>query len=639
MIENFIGKLDDAEYRARQRGDTPAIGGSGLVLIERNSPAHHVANQASMRESKPGAFGSLVHCLVLEPETFAGRYYVRPDVVERESVPEPRQVKAAAGPTPYKVATPELHKRDALEVVLLEGFEIYKTGAGAWSFPMSSLLDETDTGADRVWQSKVDALDAVATLNPYAFSDYRDATLRFPARDVADHAARVVDGGRWIIVDAEPHTCEACAGAGCYQAEDPAVITTECFRCEGSGLVLGFATQSEAKAHAAALSGWTVDGVEFHKTKKALLEAAAASSSGEPSGWTVDGVEFYSTKKALLEQSDACHRWALVGAVESGPWYRTRDDAAAACVELAGGREVVSLADFARAGDAVDAAAAHPVAGALLNACDAFELSVLWHDIANGVDCSGQLDAYAANTDGIDLPGVYIEPGRRVGIDLKTTGRLVTPGTESRIVLDGGHHIQAAHYMDGCEANGKPLDAWIMIYVETKAPYGVRVVQLGETFLALGRYRRGLALAKVAAWNALPANADPPSYEPACVTVEPPARAVPDVVGDADWSDWMEASKTSAREAAIQAARDEHADAEDDTSRIEGALTALFDGRAKMARRAVELANDGEYSAALAASDGIIGVDDKIAALRHEHATAEIRTAKAWAALQGVRNG
>ena len=58
-----------------------------------------------------------------------------------------------------------------------------------------------------------------------------------------------------------------------------------------------------------------------------------------------------------------------------------------------------------------------------------------------------------------------------------------------------------------------------------------------------------------------------------------------------------------------------------------------------MARRAVELANDGEYSAALAASDGMIGVDDKIAALRHEHATAEIRTAKAWAALQGVRNG
>ncbi|MCP4738590.1 MAG: hypothetical protein GY873_30860 [Bosea sp.] len=497
MIENYIGKLDDAEYRARQRGDTPAIGGSGLVLIERNSPAHHVANQASMRESKPGAFGSLVHCLVLEPETFAARYYVRPDVVERESVPEPRRVKAAAGPTPYKEDT--------------------------------------------------------------------------------------ADGER--------------------------------------------------------SRGWTVDGVEFYKTKKALLEAAAESNSGEPSGWTVDGVEFFKTKKALLEQSDACHRWALVGAVESGPWYRTRDDAAAACVELAGGREVVSLADFARAGDAVDALTAHPVAGALLNACDAFELSVLWHDVQNGVDCSGQLDAYAANTDGIDLPGVCIEPGRRVGIDLKTTGRLVTPGTESRIVLDGGHHIQAAHYMDGCEANGKPLDAWIMIYVETKAPFGVRVVQLGETFLALGRYRRGLALAKVAAWNALPADADPPSYEPACVTVEPPARAVPDVVGDADWSDWMESSKTSAREAAIQAARDEHAAAEDDTSRIEGALTALFDGRAQMARRAVELANDGEYSAALAASDGMIGVDDKIAALRHEHATAEIRTAKAWAALQGVRNG
>lgn len=516
MIKNYIGKLDDAEYRARQRGDTPAIGGSGLVLIERASAAHHTANQARMRTSAPGAHGTLIHCLALEPDTFAHRYAIRPDVVERFDVPEPRRVIAP---------------------------ELVKTEEG-WS------------------------------------------------------------------VEGHGHECRACSGQGCTAHEIPDFITKECTECSGAGLVGAvFATQAKAKAHRATVSGWTVDGFTFFATKKAL------------------------------EKTGACHRWALAGSVECGPWYRVRDDATAHAATLAGDRIPVSVADYERATDAADALTAHPVAGRLLDDADATELSVLWHDLANGIDCSGQLDAYLANTDGIDLEGLCIEPGRRVGVDLKTTAKLLDPAHDARRILDGGHHIQAAHYMAGCAANGQPLDAWIMIYVETVAPYGVRVVQLGEQFLALGRYRRDRALAKVLAWQALGADAMPPSYAPRCITVEPPAYAVPDAVGDVVWSDWIAEGASAGRDALVAAARAEHCAAEDDVERIEAALGGLIAGRAELARSSVAHALDGEYGAALAESDGMTAIGTQIEAARVEHASAEICVAKAWAKLQGVRHG
>ena len=480
MINNYIGKLTEAEYRARQRGDTPAIGGSGLVLIERASAAHHVANQARMRTSAPGAHGTLIHCLALEPDTFAHRYAIRPDVVERFEVPEPRRVIAP---------------------------ELVKTEAG------------------------------------------------------------------WSV----------------------------------EGLI--FATQAEAKAHRATVSGWTVDDLTFYPTKKAL------------------------------EKTGACHRWALAGSVGCGPWFRVRDDATAHALTLTGDRIPISMADYERATDAADALAAHPVAGRLLDDADATELSVLWHDERNGIDCSGQLDAYLANTDGVDLDGLCIEQGRRIGIDLKTTAKMLDPAHDARRILDGGHHIQAAHYSDGCAANGQPLDAWIMIYVETVAPYGVRVVQLGEQFLALGRYRRDLALAKVLAWQALDAGAMPPSYAPRCVTVEPPAYAVPDAVGDVVWSDWIAEGASAGRDALVAAARAEHCAAEDDVERIEAALGGLIAGRAELARSSVAHALAGEYGAALAESDGMTAIGTQLEAARIEHAAAEIDCARAWAKLQGAKNG
>jgi len=642
MIENFIGKLDEQEYRARQRGadgGAPAIGGSGLVTIERLSAAHHVANQAKMRESTVGAHGTLIHCLLLEPETFARRYYVRPDVVERFDAPEPYKVDAPAGAEPYKVSAPALVKRDALEVVLLEGYAVEKDEDGAWTFDEASVgaigndaLDALAVLAESVevsWPTRREATEAAAALDPWAFSDYADATLRFPNKEAADFAAKRIDGGRWIVAGAAAHWCEACGGTGASDTD-----SDSCWRCYDTGAALGFATQADAKAHAATVSGWTLNGVEFYKHKKDVPVVVADG----PSGWTGDGVDFYPAKKALLEESDVCSRWALAGSVETGPFFRTRELASEHAKAEAGDRIPITLADYARATDAADAVTAHEVAGQLLNAADATELSVLWHDKANGADCSGQLDAYLANTDGVDLPGLCIEPGKRIGVDLKTTSKLLAPGTEARTILDGGHHIQGAHYMNGCAANGKPLDAWIMIYVETHAPYGVRVVRLGETFLALGRYRRERALARVREWLALGAEALPPSYVETCTTVEPPAHAVPDAVDEASWSDWVSASKVDAHAVIVAALEVEHGDAAGDVGRIEAALAAVFAGKSELARKAVAHASAGDYGAALAVSDGIPSVDDEIAALRLEHAAAEIHLAKSYAALQEARN-
>jgi len=639
MIDNFIGHLEEHDYRSRQGAG--AIGGSGLARIDSHSIAHWRADVERMKTSTPGAFGTLVHCLLLEPTAFASRYFVRPDALQRLDMVEPRKVDADAAAAPHKVAAPELHKRDALEVVLLEGFEVYKCGMGGWSFDESAQLDDSGSDAAVAYDTKRAALEAASTLDPYAFSDYAGKTMRFASKEDAEFVTRAIDGGRWIIrelaEDGEayalaPHMCEACAGAGATMAEDPAVITIECWRCYGAGLANGFATQAEAKAHAATVSGWTLDGVTFYKHKKDV----PAVASDKPSGWTVNDVDFYATKKELLE-TDAGKPWRLSDSVD-GPFFRTRDDANAHAAERAGARIPITLADLERASDCVRAVESHEVAGPLLAAMGERELSVLWHDTDNDADCSGQLDAYGENEAGVELEGLFVEAGKRIGLDVKTTGKLVAPGDESKTILNGGHHIQGAHYMAGCAANSKPVDTWIMLYIETAAPHGVRVVQLGETFLALGRYKRELALDKVKAWRAMGAEALPPSYPSRCVTVDPPEWAVPAAVGDAEWADWLEAGKVDKKAEALQLARDAHSLAEDVVERIERELDAVLDGRSKLAAEAVAAARDGEYGTACTLTDGFAATDAKIDHLRGEHVAAERTLREAYAALQGARN-
>ncbi|MEI6747368.1 MAG: PD-(D/E)XK nuclease-like domain-containing protein [Methylococcaceae bacterium] len=71
--------LTDAEYFAHS-----AINCSGLKLISSKTPLHFKHQQTAPRkETAAMTIGSAVHCAVLEPEHFAQRYIVAPDVDKR----------------------------------------------------------------------------------------------------------------------------------------------------------------------------------------------------------------------------------------------------------------------------------------------------------------------------------------------------------------------------------------------------------------------------------------------------------------------------------------------------------------------------------------------------------------------------
>lgn len=71
-------------------------------------------------------------------------------------------------------------------------------------------------------------------------------------------------------------------------------------------------------------------------------------------------------------------------------------------------------------------------------------------------------------------------------VDLKTT-QDARPETFVRSVLAFGYHVQAALYVDACEAiDGKKRD-FLWLAVEKDAPYGVQIFQASEAMINQGR--------------------------------------------------------------------------------------------------------------------------------------------------------
>jgi hypothetical protein len=95
------------------------------------------------------------------------------------------------------------------------------------------------------------------------------------------------------------------------------------------------------------------------------------------------------------------------------------------------------------------------------------ELSVAWKDGASGVLCKGRLDRHSPG-----LPGGAI-------VDLKTT-RDASPLTFERSIFSYGYHRQAAMYLAGAKALGIAAKHYVIIAVESSAPFGVSVYRLTE---------------------------------------------------------------------------------------------------------------------------------------------------------------
>lgn len=134
------------------------------------------------------------------------------------------------------------------------------------------------------------------------------------------------------------------------------------------------------------------------------------------------------------------------------------------------GIQIVKNDDYEKAQMMADAVRDHPQAKMLFQKYIAEE-PIYW--TFDGVPCKAKPDIVAE---------VY---GRRFIADLKTT-ESVNPEAIRKSIAKWGYHRQAAWYLSGMEAVGKPCEAFIFIFVEKTYPYLVTMCQLDEDALAKG---------------------------------------------------------------------------------------------------------------------------------------------------------
>lgn len=132
--------------------------------------------------------------------------------------------------------------------------------------------------------------------------------------------------------------------------------------------------------------------------------------------------------------------------------------------------QIVKNDDYEKAQMMADAVRDHPQAKMLFQNYIAEE-PIYW--TFDGVPCKAKPDIVAE---------VY---GRRFIADLKTT-ESVNPEAIRKSIARWGYHRQAAWYLSGMEAVGRPCDAFIFIFVEKTYPYLVTMCQLDEDALAKG---------------------------------------------------------------------------------------------------------------------------------------------------------
>lgn len=169
----------------------------------------------------------------------------------------------------------------------------------------------------------------------------------------------------------------------------------------------------------------------------------------------------------------------------------------------AGGKVVLTAAEYATVSAAWNAIKVHPIAGKIIRAAELTEKSVTYTDPETGADCRFRFD-------GIAGPIVF---------DIKTIAEC-SMDKITRAVFDFGYHIQAAHYLTGLETLG-PSTEWrfMFLFVETSEPWRVRVVELEAAIAELGRFERAALIRDLLARNASGDWSEPGENEVCSVSV------------------------------------------------------------------------------------------------------------------------
>lgn len=177
---------------------------------------------------------------------------------------------------------------------------------------------------------------------------------------------------------------------------------------------------------------------------------------------------------SVLEPNTFIERYMVAPKVDK----RTKEGKAIWAELEAGGKTVLSGDDFQQ--------------------IDAITAAVRSHDTASRILAEGSSEV-SVFTDILETPAKCRIDWHRPGVltDLKTTDD-ASPSGFSRSVANYGYAMQAAWYLDCCEAAGLDARTFIFIAVEKSPPYAVAVYELTPESIEVGRiqYQRALALYK-----------------------------------------------------------------------------------------------------------------------------------------------
>jgi hypothetical protein len=169
------------------------------------------------------------------------------------------------------------------------------------------------------------------------------------------------------------------------------------------------------------------------------------------------------------------------GEAAKNRWATSEGKAILAELSEGGAKTVLSEDDFERVERMIEEIYSHPTAGPLFSGGKT-EQSAFWRDPDSGVLCRARPD--------------YLRSDLQV--DLKTTED-ASLSEFSRKVASLGYHRQAAFGMDGLrEITGQGSIGWVLVAIETAAPFGIGVYVLDDASIGLGRNEYKGALTRIA---------------------------------------------------------------------------------------------------------------------------------------------
>lgn len=133
-------------------------------------------------------------------------------------------------------------------------------------------------------------------------------------------------------------------------------------------------------------------------------------------------------------------------------------------------KKIITQEDFAELGAMIESFYNHSLAPSLLKGLK--EKTFFWKDELSGVLCKARPDS------------VNLE--KKVIVDIKTTSDISNAGIQ-RSLVNYGYYLQAAHYRKGVNEYLKDkVEDFVFIFIETKAPYQIRIIRMDDQAMELG---------------------------------------------------------------------------------------------------------------------------------------------------------